>query len=81
VSSDGKGRAEVWSAEASLNCEDEDVAADKEVDVDAGGGVPFAKSMDAVAIDNRERTKSNGYVVPARTCQKCKRQIWVADQV
>jgi hypothetical protein len=70
VSSDGKGRAEVWSAEASLNCKGEDVAADEGVDVDAGGGVLFDESIDAVAIDNRERTKSNGYVVPARIGQR-----------
>jgi len=57
VSSEGKWRAEVWSAEASFGCEDEDIGAD----VDAA--VLFEASIDAVAIDNRERTKSNGYVV------------------
>jgi hypothetical protein len=29
------------------------------------GAVLFVESIDAVAIDNRERTKSKGYVVPA----------------
>jgi hypothetical protein len=61
VSSEGKWRAEVCSAEASLGCEDEGVGAD----VDAA--VLFEASIDAVAIDNRERTKSNGYVVPAKS--------------
>jgi hypothetical protein len=75
VSSDCEGRAEVWSAEASLNCEDVDVAADEGVGAGAGadGAVLFVESIDAVAIDNRERTKSNGYVVPARIGKKLKR--------
>jgi hypothetical protein len=65
VSSDGKGRAEVWSAEASLNREDVDVP------VDEGGGVDdvaetFVVIIDAVAMDNRERIRSSGYVVPAQ---------------
>ena len=64
VSSDGKRRADVWSAEASLNCEDVDVPADE------GGGVEDVVELlvviiDAVAMDSRERTRSNGYVVPA----------------
>jgi hypothetical protein len=65
VSSEGNGRADVWSAEASLNCEDVDAP------VDEGGGMDdddvaelLAAIMDAVAIDNRERTRSSGYVVP-----------------
>jgi len=70
VSSEGNGRADVWSAEASLNCEDVDAPADED-----GGGDDdedededdvaelFATIMDAVAIDNRERTRSSGYVV------------------
>jgi hypothetical protein len=70
VSSEGNGRADVWSAEASLNCDDVDAP------VDEGGGMDdgdddeddvaelFATIMDAVAIDNRERTRSSGYVVP-----------------
>lgn len=65
VSSEGKGRADVWSAEASLNCEDVDVPAD-----DEGGGVDdegvaelLVAIIDAVAMDSRERTRSSGYVV------------------
>ena len=65
VSSEGKGRADVWSAEASFNCEEEDVAAAVE-GADADVGELFVESMDDVAIDNRERTRSNGYVVPAK---------------
>lgn len=67
VSSEGKGRADVWSAEASLNCEDLDVPADE------GGGVDdedvaelLVAIIDAVAMDSRERTRSSGYVVPAK---------------
>ena len=60
VSSEGEGRADVWSPEVSLNFEEEDVAED------ADGCELFVESMDAVAIDNRERTRSNGYVVPAK---------------
>jgi hypothetical protein len=62
VSSEGEGRADVWSAEASLNCEDVDVPADE------GGGVDVAELfiIDAVAMDSRERTRSSGYVVPAK---------------
>jgi hypothetical protein len=67
VSSDGKGRADVWSAEASLNFEDVDVPADE------GGGVGgegvaelLGVIIDAVAMDSRERIRSNGYVVPAK---------------
>jgi len=66
VSSEGKCRADVWSAEASLNFEDVDVPADE------GGGVDDADVaellmaiIDAVAMDSRERTRSSGYVVPA----------------
>lgn len=62
VSSEGSRRADVWSAEASLSCEEEDVAAAVE-GVDADVCELFEESMDAVAIDNRERTRSNGYVV------------------
>jgi len=51
VSSEGEGRADVWSAEVSLSWEEEDVVADAEL---------FVESMDAVAIDNRERTRSKG---------------------
>ena len=67
VSSEGKRRADVWSAEASLNCEDVEVPADE------GGGVDdedvvelLAAIIDAVAMDSRERTRSSGYVVPTR---------------
>jgi hypothetical protein len=67
VSSEGKGRADVWSAEASLNCEDVDVPADE------GGGMGdevaaelLVVIIDAVAMDSRERTRSSGYVVPAK---------------
>jgi len=69
VSSEGNGRADVWSAEASLGCEDVDAPADEEGGMDGGDededGVAelFATSMEAVAIDNRERTRSSGYVV------------------
>jgi len=66
VSPEGKGRADVWSAEASLNCEDVDVP------VEEGGGVDdedvaelLVAIIDAVAMDSRERTRSSGYVVPA----------------
>lgn len=62
VSSEGKRRADVWSAEASLNCEEEDVAA-AVGSADADVCELFVESMDDVAIDNRERTRSNGYVV------------------
>jgi len=65
VNSEGKGRADVWSAEAGLNCEAEDVvAAVKGADADVSE--LFVESIDAVAMDNRERTRSNGYVVPAK---------------
>jgi len=65
VSSEGKGRrADVWSAEASLNCEDVDVPEDE------GGGVDdedvaelLVAIIDAVAMDSRERIRSSGYVV------------------
>jgi hypothetical protein len=67
VSSEGNGRADVWSAEASLNCEDLDVPGDE------GGGVDdedvaelLVAIIDAVAMDSRERTRSSGYVVPAK---------------
>ena len=60
VSSEGKGRADVWSAEVSLKCEEDDVVADADV------CELFVESMDAVAIDNRERTRSKGYVVPVK---------------
>lgn len=55
----------MWSAEASLNCEDLDVP------VDEGGGVDdvadiFVFIIDAVAMDSRDRIRSNGYVVPAQ---------------
>lgn len=59
----------MWSAEASLSCDDVDAPADEgrgiddDDDEDAAG--LFAAIMDAVAIDNRERTRSSGYVVPA----------------
>ena len=39
VSSEGKGRADVWSAEASLNCEDVGVPVDEGGGVDEGAGV------------------------------------------
>jgi hypothetical protein len=72
VSSEGNGRADVWSAEASLNCEDVDAPADEDGGMDGGGDDEdeddvaelFTTIMDAVAIDNRERTRSSGYVVP-----------------
>jgi len=59
VSSEGKGRADVWSAEASLNFD---------APADEGGGVDdvaelLVAMIDAVAMDSRERTRSNGYVV------------------
>ena len=60
VSSEGDGRADVCSADVSLKCEEEDVPED------ADDCELFVESMDAVAIDNRERTRSKGYVVPAR---------------
>jgi len=63
VSSDGEGRADVWSAEASLNFEDDGPADGGEgVDDDAGADA-FAAIMEAVAMDNLERSRSNGYVV------------------
>jgi hypothetical protein len=71
VSSDGNGRADVWSAEASLSCGDVDAPADEGGGIDDDDGDDedvaelFAAIMDAVAIDNRERTRSSGYVVPA----------------
>jgi hypothetical protein len=58
----------VWSAEASLNCEDVDDPVDEaggmDDDEDEDAAEPFVTKMDAVAIDNRERTRSSGYVVP-----------------
>ncbi len=60
VSSEDKARADVWSAEVCLNCEEDVASADADV------CELFVESMDAVAIDNRERTRSNGYVVPAK---------------
>ena len=59
VSSDGKGRADVWSAEASLNF---DFPADESADV----AELLVAMIDAVAMDSRERTRSKGYVVPAK---------------
>lgn len=67
VSSDGKGRADVWSAEVSLNIEDADVPADE-----GGGGEDkgvaelFVVIIEAVAMESRERIRSSGYVVPAK---------------
>jgi hypothetical protein len=58
VSSEAEGRADVCSAEVSLKCEEEDADAD---DCEL-----FVESIDAVAIDNRERTRSKGYVVPVK---------------
>jgi hypothetical protein len=67
VSSDGKGRADVWSAEASLNFEDVDVPADEGGAVGDGGVAELlGVIIDAVAMDSRERIRSNGYVVPAK---------------
>lgn len=68
VSSEGKGRADVWSAEASLSFEDVDVPVDEGGGVDEGADVAelFATRIDAVAMDSRERIRSNGYVVPAK---------------
>jgi hypothetical protein len=60
VSSESEGRADVCSAEVSFKCEEEDVDADADV------CELFVESMDAVAIDNRERTRSKGYVVPVK---------------
>jgi hypothetical protein len=71
VSSEGNGRADVWSAEASLSCGDVDAPADEgggiddDDDDDEDAAELFAAIMDAVAIDSRERTRSSGYVVPA----------------
>lgn len=78
VSSEGNGRADVWSAEASLNCEDVDAPADEDGGMDGGDDDEdeedvaelFATIMDAVAMDNRERTRSSGYVVPERKERK-----------
>lgn len=57
----------MWSAEASLNCEDVDDPVDEaggmDGDEDEDAAEPFVAKMDAVAIDNRERTRSSGYVV------------------
>lgn len=68
VSSEGKGRADVWRAEASLSFEDVDVPVDEGGGVDEGADVAelFAARIDAVAMDSRERIRSNGYVVPAK---------------
>ena len=84
VSSEGNGRADVWSAEASLGCEDVEAPADEDGGMDDGDDDDdededdvaelFATSMDAVAIDNRERTRSSGYVVPAIEGKKCIKQ-------
>ena len=65
VSSEGNGRADVWSAEASLNCEDVDAPVDEGDEDEDDAAELFAVIMDAVAIDSRERTRSSGYVVPA----------------
>jgi hypothetical protein len=67
VSSEGKRRADVWSAEASLNCEDLDVPADEGGGMDDGDVTELLVTIiDAVAMDSRERTRSSGYVVPAK---------------
>ena len=68
VSSEGKGRADVWSAEASLNF---DVPEDESADV----AELLVAMIDAVAMDSRERTRSNGYVVPAQKIVKKDRQV------
>jgi len=70
VSSEGKRRADVWSAEASLNREDVDVPADEGGGVDDEGVAELLVAIiDAVAMDSRERTRSSGYVVPTKTKQ------------
>jgi len=83
VSSEGNGRADVWSAEASLGCEDVEAPADEDGGMDDDDDDDddeddvaelLATSMDAVAIDNRERTRSSGYVVPAIEGKKCIKQ-------
>lgn len=67
VSSEGKRRADVWSAEASLNCEDLDVPVDEGGGMDDGDVAELLVAIiDAVAMDSRERTRSSGYVVPAK---------------
>lgn len=89
VSSEGKGRADVWSAVASLSCEDVDPPADEREDMDDDGDEDaaelFAAITDAVAIDNRERTRSSGYVVPAieniKRCQRKQTQGHAASQI
>jgi len=63
VSSEGNGRADVWSDEASLNCVDAPADEDEGVDEDEDVAELFVASMLAVAMDNRERTRSSGYVV------------------
>ena len=71
VSSESNGRADVWSAEASLSFDDVDAPVDEgggmdddDDDDDNDAAEPFAAIMEAVAIDNRECTRSSGYVVP-----------------
>lgn len=67
VSSDGNARADVWSPEASLNCEDVVVPADETGGADDEDVAELlVVIIDAVAMDSRERTRSNGYVVPAK---------------
>jgi hypothetical protein len=55
----------VWSDEASLNRVDPPADEDEGVDEDEDVAELFVASMVAVAMDNRERTRSSGYVVPA----------------
>jgi hypothetical protein len=65
--------------------------------MDEGGGIDdgdddeddvaelFVTIMDAVAIDNRERTRSSGYVVPAikgkKSVKQTKRKVVRASQI
>ncbi len=62
VNSEGNGRADVCSAETSLNFE----PADEGGGLDEGVAELLAAIIDAVAMDSRERTRSSGYVVPAQ---------------
>jgi hypothetical protein len=73
----------VWSAEDSLNCEDVDVPADEGGGVDEGAGADVAELfiIDAVAMDSRERTRSSGYVVPAKNKIMFKKNRQAAQHV
>lgn len=61
---------DVWYADASAGFAAVDVV---------GGGFGLDTDIDAVAIDNRDRTRSRGYVVPSREKYKSDGDIIVSS--